>query len=62
MSRFLKTNTSSRSARAFLMGSAALAMMAAAGGAMAQTANSDDQAVEEVVVTGSSIRGVAPVG
>lgn len=59
----MKTNTSSRYGRALLMGSAALAMMAAASGAMAQSAaGGEGQEVEQIIVTGSSIRGVAPVG
>ncbi len=58
MSKLTKTTTTSRK---LLLGSAALGLMAFATGAFAQ-APAAEEAVEEVVVTGSSIRGVAPVG
>jgi iron complex outermembrane recepter protein len=46
-----------------LTGLAGLAALLAAGGAMgADTAATDDASLDEVVVTGSRIRGVAPVG
>jgi iron complex outermembrane receptor protein len=49
--------------RGLLLGSVALAAMFAPHAVLAQAAAEDDAAaVEEVVVTGSSIRGVAPVG
>jgi iron complex outermembrane receptor protein len=58
MSKLTKTTTTSRK---LLLGSAALGLMAFATGAFAQ-APAETEAVEEIVVTGSSIRGVAPVG
>ncbi|OJU08232.1 MAG: hypothetical protein BGN86_11505, partial [Caulobacterales bacterium 68-7] len=49
--------------KAMLASGVALVALAAAGQAFAQSAPAEDAgAVEEVVVTGSSIRGVAPVG
>jgi iron complex outermembrane receptor protein len=58
MSKPTKTTTTSRG---LLLGSAALGLMAFASGAFAQ-APAEEGAVEQIIVTGSSIRGVAPVG
>jgi iron complex outermembrane receptor protein len=58
MSKQLKSAPSFRMA---LVSSAALVALTA-GQAFAQDAGADSAAVEEIVVTGSSIRGVAPVG
>jgi iron complex outermembrane receptor protein len=57
MSKLTKNTTTSRG---LLLGSAALGLMAFATGAFAQAPA--EEAIEEIVVTGSSIRGVAPVG
>lgn len=61
MSKLTKSTIASACSRSLLLGSAALGLMAFATGAFAQGA-AELEAVEEIVVTGSSIRGVAPVG
>jgi iron complex outermembrane receptor protein len=62
MSKLQKIRAISRSSRALLMGSAALCLLSAANAAQAQSAPPAGEEVEQIVVTGSSIRGVAPVG
>src|SRR5690349_8198626 len=54
----------SRTLRRMLLGGAASGVMlaAAVNPAMAQSAESDAAALDEIVVTGTLIRGVAPVG
>jgi iron complex outermembrane receptor protein len=56
-----KPTNATGASRKLLLGSAALGLMAFASGAFAQ-APAEEGAVEQIIVTGSSIRGVAPVG
>ncbi len=63
MSKLLHAVNSSRRNRALLLSSAAVCVLASSGAAFAQSAKpSEATAVEQIIVTGSSIRGVAPVG